>query len=353
MIFPTTNLAALLLLALTLVCWGSWANMQKALAKNKWRFELFYFDFMIGVVLTMVIAAFTAGSANSQELTFQDNLLITGYRKMAFSGAAGVAFGLGNFLLAGAVALGGMAVGFPIAFGMAGVIGVVLGYINNPKSNPILIFGGGVLFVVALVTIAFAHFSDNDALAAKEEKPLRPDPRVRGSAPRQRIGGGRAVVLSIVGGLFIALSRPLTEWAREGENGVAPYSLALLFALGVAGGTIVAAPFFVNFPVAGLPVQSRTYFKGTKMQHLAGWFSGIVWALGALGVWISLAAPVSVQAGPAATYAFSEGSTVLAGLMGLFLWKDLSHGPRSRMFGMVGLAVFAAAIGMVATGYLK
>ena len=353
MIFPTTYLASMLLLALTLICWGSWANMQKSLAKNKWRFELFYFDFMVGVLLTMVIAAFTFGSVNAQELTFQDNMLITGYRKMAYAAGAGMSFSLGNFMLAAAVALAGMAVGFPIAFGTAAVMGVVFMYVANPKTNPMLAFGGGVLFLVSLIVTAFAHFSETDALQAAENKALRPDPRVKGNTPPQRIGGARAVVLAVFGGIFIALSRPPINWAREGDNGIAAYGIAILFGAGVVVGTLVASPFFINFPVTGYPVQTRTYFKGTKMQHLAGWFSGLVWAVGALAVWVTAGAPASVQAGDAATYAFAEGSTVLAGLTGLFLWKELSHGPRARVLGLAGIALFAAGIGMVASGYLK
>jgi len=38
MILPTTYLAALLLLLLSMVCWGSWANTQ--MLTGSWRFEL-------------------------------------------------------------------------------------------------------------------------------------------------------------------------------------------------------------------------------------------------------------------------------------------------------------------------
>ncbi len=353
MILPTTYLATLLLLAVTLICWGSWANLQKSLAKNRWRFELFYFDFVIGVLLAMVVAAFTLGSYNSQELTFQDNLLIIGYHKMAYSVAAGGIFSIGNFMLVGAIALAGMAVGFPISFGTAALISVILGYIHNPKTNPILMFGGAIFFLLAVVTTIFAHFSESDALLAAENKALRPDPRVKGGGGPQRIGPARAIVLAILGGVLIALSRPLADSAREGENGIAAYSLGLLFAVGATAGTLISTPFFLNFPVMGLPAELRTYFKGTKKQHLAGWFSGFLWSAGALAVWVSLAAPISVQAGQALTYACSEGATILAGLMGLLLWKDLSHGPRARLFGLVGLALFAAGIAMVATAYMN
>src|SRR5579872_5770420 len=156
MIFPTTNLASFLLLTLTLVCWGSWANLQKYLAKNRWRFELFYFDFAIGVLLCMAVAAFTLGSMNSQELTFQDNLLITGYRQIAWAGAAGVVFNIGNMLLVGAIALAGMAVGFSISFGVAAVVGAIFAYASSPHMNPILTFGGMVVFLAAVAVAAFS-----------------------------------------------------------------------------------------------------------------------------------------------------------------------------------------------------
>src|SRR5947199_7619347 len=125
MILPTTHLATLLLLTLTLIAWGSCANFQKILAKRKWRFELYYFDFVIGAAFALILAAYTLGSLNSQDLTFQDNLLITGYRKMAYAVGAGFVFNLGNMMLVAAVAVAGMAVGFPIALAIAAFLGVI------------------------------------------------------------------------------------------------------------------------------------------------------------------------------------------------------------------------------------
>jgi glucose uptake protein len=352
MIFPTTYLATLLLLSLTLVCWGSWANVQKYLAKNKWRFELFYCDFALGVALTMVIAAYSLGSMNAQELTFQDNLLITGYRKMAYAMAAGAVFDLGCMLLVAAISVAGMAVTFPISFGVAAVLGVIFAYAANPHTNPVLAFGGAVLFLIAVAVAAFAYVSASDAMAAAESKPLRPDPRAR-TAPPPRIGPARALILSVASGILIGLSSPLVDWAREGENGIAPYGIALLFGVGLLVTAFVAIPFFINFPVQGVPVQARTYFKGTKMQHIFGVFAGIVWAVGALAAWVSVAAPVSVQAGPALTYAFLEGAAVLAALWGLMIWKDLGGNSRSRMMSAGSLILFLIGIGLVSTSYLK
>ena len=353
MIFPTTNLASLLLLTLALICWGSWANMQKYLAKNKWRFELFYIDFALGVALTVIVAAYTLGSMNTQELTFQDNLLITGYRKMAFAGAAGVVFNLGNMMLVAAIALAGMAVTFPIAFGVAAVLSAIFAYSATPHMNPILAFGGAFVFLGAVVVAAFAYSGASDALAeAATNKPLRPDPRVRNPVPA-KIGPARAIILSVLAGIFIGLSGPLVDWAREGENGIAPYGIALLFGMGLVMAALVAVPFFINFPVQGVPITARTYFKGTMLQHIFGGFAGIVWGVGALAAWISVGAPVSVQAGPALTYAFLEGSAVLAAIWGLIIWKDLSWNSRSRAYTAGSLILFLVGVGMMSVAYLK
>jgi glucose uptake protein len=353
MIFPTTNLASLLLLTLTLVCWGSWANMQKYLAKNRWRFELFYFDFAVGVLLCMVIAAYTLGSMNAQELTFQDNLLITGYRKMAYALAAGVVFNVGNMLLVAAIALAGMAASFSIAFGIAAVLGAIFAYAATPHMSPTLAFGGVVLFVGAVAVAAFAYSGATEALVASESnKPLRPDPRGRTSS-HIRIGPGRAIILSVAAGIFMGLSGPLVDWAREGENGIAPYGVAILFGAGLFGCAVVAVPFFINFPVQGVPITPGTYFKGTMMQHIFGIFAGVVWGVGAVAAWVSMGAPASVQAGQALTYAFLECSAVLAAIWGLLIWKDLAWSSRSRAYTGGALVLFLVGVGMVSAAYLK
>ena len=76
MILPATYLSALLLLVVSMICWGSWANTFK-LTGEKWRFEFFSYDFAIGLLLGAVIAAFTFGTLGS-ELTFSDRLMIAG-----------------------------------------------------------------------------------------------------------------------------------------------------------------------------------------------------------------------------------------------------------------------------------
>ena len=140
MILPASYSSALLLIIISMLCWGSWANTFKLTAK--WRFELFYYDYSLGVLLAAIVAAYTFGSMGS-ELSFSDNLLVAGKRNMAYAVAGGMVFNLANMLLVAAISVAGLAVAFPIGIGLALVIGVIWNYFLNPQGNPILL-GGGV-----------------------------------------------------------------------------------------------------------------------------------------------------------------------------------------------------------------
>src|SRR6185312_9373838 len=108
MILPTTASAVWILAIVSLLCLGSWANTLKL--AGKWRFEYYYYDFVVGIVLCAGVAALALGSGNSQELTVQDNLILSGYRKMAWALGSGIVLNLGTLLLLGAMTLAGMSV---------------------------------------------------------------------------------------------------------------------------------------------------------------------------------------------------------------------------------------------------
>ena len=154
MILPATYNSALLLIILSMICWGSWANTFKM--AGKWRFELFYYDYSLGVLLAALVAAYTFGSMGN-DLSFSDNLIIALRRNMAWAGAAGVVFNLANMLLVAAISVAGMAVAFPIGIGLALVVGVVWNYILNPQGNRILLAIGVVLVVGAIIVDAWAY----------------------------------------------------------------------------------------------------------------------------------------------------------------------------------------------------
>src|SRR5580704_5081995 len=186
MILPTTYLGALLLSIVSMICWGSWANTQKL--AGKWRFELFYYDFSIGVLLCAVIAAYTLGSWRSEDLSFSDNLLIA------------------------AISVSGLAVAFPVGIGLALVIGVIWNYLLNPQGNPLLLFGGAGLVVAAIIVDAFCFSMYLDAKEQAAQKALTPDPRAKGR-PKKRMGAARGIVLSVVAGILMGMFYPMVETA--------------------------------------------------------------------------------------------------------------------------------------------
>src|SRR5437016_10103019 len=147
MILPATYISALLLTVLSMICWGSWANTFKL--AGKWRFELFYYDYALGVLLAAIVAAYTFGSLGS-DLSFSDNLLIASKRNMAYAVAGGTVFNLANMLLVAAISVAGLAVAFPVGIGLALVVGVIWNYFLNPQGNPVLLAVGVVLVVGAI-----------------------------------------------------------------------------------------------------------------------------------------------------------------------------------------------------------
>jgi len=64
---------AVVLCFVTMLCWGSWANTQK-LAQKSWRFELFYWDYVIGILLMSLIFSFTMGSSGELGRGFLEDI---------------------------------------------------------------------------------------------------------------------------------------------------------------------------------------------------------------------------------------------------------------------------------------
>src|SRR5438045_2510014 len=170
MTLPQTYIATLVLTILSMLCWGSWANTFK-MAGN-WRFELFYFDYSIGVLLAAVLAALTFGTMGSDGFQFMDDLLQTGRRNILYGFLGGAVFNLANMLLVAAISVAGLAVAFPVGIGMALVIGVVWNYSLKPQGNPALLFAGAGIVVAAIIVDALAY----RALEA-EEAARAPVPR--------------------------------------------------------------------------------------------------------------------------------------------------------------------------------
>ncbi len=345
MLLPTTYAAALLLLLVSMICWGSWANTQKL--TGRWRFELFYYDYSIGLFLCALIAAYTFGEMLPKELTFSDNLLIASKRQMIWGFAAGAVFNLANMLLVAAIAVAGMAVAFPISIGLALVIGVVWNYLLNPQGNPALLFGGAVLVICAIVVDAFAYSSFLDAKLNATAAAQKASPRVRTIA-RAKTGAARGIILSIVSGILMGTFYPMVEMGKQGDSGVGPYGIALLFGGGVLVSTLLYVPFFLTFPVSGEPIEARQYWNGTRNQHLLGLLGGLIWMIGGICNFTAASTPVQVQVGPAVSYALGQGATLVSALWGLLVWKEFKGATqRVKLLIVVMLVLFVAGLGMV------
>ena len=347
MTLPTSYLASILLMVFSMLCWGSWANTQKL---GKWRFELYSYDLSVGVVICAAILAFTFGSLNSSELTFQENFLIVSYRKMAYCAGAGMVFNLANMLLLGAMSIAGMAVSFPVSLGVAAIVTAIWNLALNPQGNAILILGGAVLVAAAIMVNIFAYTTHADQQAeALRRTALQADPRARKSKPKVKPAGpARAVTLSVISGILMGVFSQVMNAGREGDNGVGPYGMVLLFAAGMLVSNFLYTPFFLNFPVSGAPIQFFDYFKGTARQHWLGLLGGGLLGLGAAAGFVGAATPASVKIGPAFGYTALHAGAVVAALWGLLVWHEFKGGnERIRMLLAVMLVLYLAGLGMV------
>ncbi len=348
MILPASQEATLALLVISLICWGSWANTLKL--AGKWRFELYYYDFAIGFAVLAVVAAFTGGSLNSGELTFQDNFLITGYRNMVYVIAAGAVFNLGNMLLAATIAVAGLSIAFTITFAAALVVSTAWSLIFEAPGGFLLSLCGAALLLAALVigASAYSKYLIAQAQAARKDAPQL-DPRVKHAKASRSRGTALAVTLGIAGGIALGLFRPLLDVGREGENGVAPYGLALLFAAGIVISTAILDPFFLTFPVAGDPIGMSDYFKGNGKQHSLGFLGGVVAGAAFLAGMLALGAPSAAQTAAMPSYALSQGGPVLAVAWGLFVWREFKNaGQRSRLLFQLMWILLALGVGLLA-----
>jgi len=323
---------AVLFCVITMTCWGSWANTQKLAARN-WRFELFYWDFVTGLILFSLIAALTLGSLGDSGRAFIPDLKQADFGSVAFAFLGGAVWNLGNLLLVAAIAVAGMSIGFPIGGGIAWVLGILFNYVlvllasGQPQGNPVVLFAGVAVIVAAILLSMMAY--GRLAHAAKK-------PTVKG------------ILLSVGAGLLIAFFYGLVVKAVDpayvagGTGKLAPLSAAFFFSLGAFVTTFIFNPIFMRFPVEGARVRMSEYWKGDLRTHLTGILGGVIWSLGITVSFMAVGA-----AGPAVSYALSNAAPVVAMLWGVLVWKEFAQAPQGTsrlivlMFAcyLVGLAL--------------
>lgn len=365
MMLPATYATALLLAILTMLCWGSWANTLKL--AGKWRFELYYFDYTLGLMIAVTVAAFTFGSWDSEgalaadiaAFNFLDNMMVASKTQMAYAMVGGAVFNLANLLLVAAIAVAGLSVAFPVGIGLALIVGVVLNTIIKPAGSPLFLFSGVVLVLLAIIASAMAHsLHMANKIKVAPVEPVEGRPAVR--RPGVRLGAARGpsalkgILLSLSAGLLMGLFYPLVEMSKRGEIGLGPYAAAFMFGLGVLVTTPVYNLFFMNLPVEGEAVAIRDYLRGTLKQHLLGVAGGMIWAVGAVSNFVAASAPASVNVGPGVSYALGQGATLVSTLWGLLVWKEFAGAtPAVRKRVALMLILFIGGLALVSLAPLN
>ena len=314
MTLPTTYLAALVLSIFSMLCLGSWANSFKLVGKR--RFELLYFDFALGLMLAVLVAAFTLGTMGSDGFTFMDDIMRAGKRNMVFALGAGVVFNLGNMLLVGGVSLVGMAVGFPLSLGLALMTAVAFSSLVEPQGNPTLVASGVGLVALAIIVdiVAYLFLSlhkEVQRMKAGEHRTLRPSVSWKG------------VLIAAVGGLVLGLPHPLLAQATRGDVGLGPYSTAIMFCLGIASSTVIFNLFFMNLPIQGPALEIPDYLRGKFRNHMIGLVGGVVWAAGTIAAYVAPSVPVESRWPPSVGFAVIQAAPLVSALWGLLAWKEI------------------------------
>lgn len=317
---------AIFFCVLTMLGWGSWANTQKLAGSRKWPFELFYWDYALGVLLFALVVADTLGSYGSAGVPAMQNLHAASWEFAWPALISGAIFNLSNILLVVGIDAAGMSLAFPVGVGLALVIGTVESYLERPQGNPTLLFAGVSLVVLAMVLSALAH---------------RRLPHGAGRNP------ARGLVASLVAGCLMGFFYPLlTRSISPGFNAqpirpgmLTPYVALFAFGAGVFFSNFVWNTAFMRF---GRVTYSQ-YFRGGLRLHLIGILGGCIWML-ALSANV-LAASV---AGPAISYALGQGATLVAALWGLLIWREFRGVPAGTgKYIVLMLAGYAAGLALI------
>jgi glucose uptake protein len=334
MFIVTSYSTAVVLCVITMLCWGSWANMQK-LSSKSWPFQLFYWDYTLGILLLALVLAFTMGSHGLGGRSFLADVhqAQAGWLGSAFLG--GVIFNLANILLVAAIDIAGLAVAFPIGIGLALVLGVITTYWAQPEGNvPMLALGVGAVLVAVIL----------DAVAYKRLASAGVKTPTKGIVLSLAAGALMGFFYSFVAHAMGSID-PLTQTLETGK--LSPYTAIVFFSVGILISNFLWNSLVMAKPFVGAPVRYSDYFtRGTPRLHVIGIVGGMIWGLG-----MSLSILANNAAGPALSYGLGQGATLVGALWGVFVWKEFKEAPKGTngllgamfVFYVIGLAVLIAS----------
>jgi len=312
---------------ITMLCWGSWANTQKLAAKN-WRFELFYWDYVLGIVLLAILFAFTLGSYGTQGRGFLADLAQASNSNIGSAILGGIIFNAANILIVAAISIAGMSVAFPVGIGIALVLGVIVNYIDAPEGNPLLLFSGVALIALAIILNARAYRRMSADTATPSTKGL---------------------TLAITGGILMGffyrfVARTMfTDFTLPEAGKISPYTAMVLFACGILLSNLIFNTYIMRKPFAGEPVQFSQYLKGGVRNHITGIIGGMIWCTG-----MSFSIIASGKAGAAISYGLGQGATVVAAIWGIFIWREFKNAPKGTSAILnIMLALYICGLAMI------
>ena len=323
-------LLAVVFCFITMLCWGSWGNTQK-LAGKTWRYELFYWDYVIGMVLFTLLLGFTMGSIGEQGRPFVEDLMQAKGSGILSVLIGGVIFNASNILLSASVSLAGLSVAFPLGVGLALVLGVIINYIGAPKGDPMLLFLGVALIVVAIICNGIASGRMNNG-------------------GEKNTSNRKGIILSMVAGVlmsffyrFVAAAMDLNNFEQPTAGMLTPYSAIFVFSIGVLLSNFVFNTLVMRHPFVGEPVSYSEYFKGSFSTHLVGMLGGCIWCLGTAFSYIAAG-----KAGAAISYALGQGAPMIAAIWGVFIWKEFKGSDKKTdmLLGVMFL-FFIAGLGLI------
>jgi glucose uptake protein len=301
MYIPQSLGVALLMMITSAICWGSWANTYKGV-KN-YRFELFYWDYAVGIFLISLILALTMGSTGQDASSFLNNVHAADTNNVVSTMIGGAIFNLANLLLVAAIDMAGLSIAFPVSIGIALVVGVVLSYTLQPKGSAVFLASGVVCALVAVILDGKAY---------------------GGLASSGRSVSRKSIVVCVISGVLMGLWNPFVAYGATRGNALTPYSSVVFLTLGALLSCFIWNLYFMKKPLVGEPVSFGGFFSGPGAGHALGLLGGCIWGVGTV---------FNVVAGKATgfaiSYAIGQSAPMVAALWGVFAWKEFA-GARSK-----------------------
>ena len=302
------------------------------LTRRSWVFQLYYWDYSLGVLIFSLLFALTLGSTGTWGRSFLQDITQGNTKYIVYALLAGAIFNLANVLLVTVIDIAGMAIAFPIGVGLALVLGVISGYITKPAGNPWLIFSGLLCVVIAIIIDGIAY----SKIPTDGKKSIT-----------------KGIVLSILTGIFMGFFYPIlvasisTNLITPETGKLTPYTAIVMFSAGLFLSSFIWNYYFMRKPLSGAKVALADYFKnGNSKDHLVGILGGLIWCTG-----FSLMTLAADKAGPAISYGLGQGATMVAVTWGVFVWKEFKAAPASAnkllaimfLFYLLGLSLLIIA----------